>query len=280
VSQAFVVCVVEDRWPDGRERESKELRLFIKQGKTWRVLLAAPVFWEERVLVLGTLSHSKAQLAGLQAGDMVTAYGDQQILHLSHLIRAIHRHFDDPPGTILPLQVRRGTENVRLEVPPGLLGVVVETRLFPAAGAELIGSQDSHPVKEAAARVNDAVRQLNVDQMLPELFPHGALAFVFTSEGVLLTDPANPRPGLEAIIRAVAPTCDWSTYRCDENRALVAGPVAVVTCRGRVAREAGGELVPFVNARLFARQAGRWYWVAPLMDRVDIGKEDLAGRDR
>jgi hypothetical protein len=279
-SEAFVVATVKDRWPDGRQRESKELRLLVKQGGTWRLLLVTSMFWDEKILVLRTLSHSKAQIAGVQAGDTVAAYGGETTRHLSQFIRAIHRHFDDAPGTMIPLNVTRGTENLQLKVQPGLLGVVVETRLFSAAGAQMIGNLEPHPVKETAARMNDAVRRLNADQMLPELFPRGALAFLFTREGILFTDPANPRAGLEAIIQAMAPTCDWSTYQCDEIRALVQGPLAVVTCRGQVARAAGGEMTPFANAHLFGRQSGRWYWIAPLMDRVDIGDQDISRPDR
>ena len=279
-SKAIVVSRVQDRWPDGRERESKELRLFVKEGSTWRVLLATPMFWEEKILVLETYSRSQANLLGLRAGDMITDYGGEKSPHLGRLIETIQRHFEDAPDAIIPLGVKRGAENLGFEVHPGVIGCSVETRLFPLTGAELIGNQTPHPVKETVLRINDAVRGLNIDPILPELLPRGGLVFLFTREGLLVTDPANPRAGLEAILRAVAPARDWSTYRCDEVRALVQGPIALVTCRGRVAGAAGEEPTQFANAHLFARQSGRWYWVAPLMDRVDIGNEDVAGADR
>jgi hypothetical protein len=237
------------------------------------------MFWEEKILVLETYSHSQANLVGLRAGDTITGYGGEKSPHLGRLIETIQRHFEDAPEAIIPLGVKRGAENLRFEVHPGMIGCAVETRLFPATGAELIGNQTPHPVKETVLRINDAVPGLKVDQMLPELLPRGGLVFLFTSAGLLVTDPANPRAGLEAIVRAVASARDWGTYRCDQVRALVQGPIALVTCRGRVAGVQGEEPTQFATAHLFARQSGRWYWVAPLMDRVDIGNEDVAGAD-
>jgi hypothetical protein len=279
-SEALVECVVKDRWPDGREEDSKELCLFIKQGRTWRLLLATPMFWEEKVLVLGILPRSQGEMAGLRAGDVVTGYDGIKIRRVGQLIPAVQKHFDDVPDTVIPLRVMRGAENRQFDLKPGLIGCAVETRLFPAAGAELIGSRTPHPVKETVARLNDAVPQLNADRMLPELYPRGALVFLFTRDGVLCADPSQPRAGLRQILEAASPACDWSTYRCDTVRALVQGPIALVTCRSRVTLAGGEESTPFVNAYLFARQSGRWYGVAPLMDRVDIGDEDISGPTR
>ena len=266
-------AIVKDQWPDGRTQESSELRLFVREGESWKVILAQPVFFEGKAMAVKIMPGSQAGKLGLREGDIITYYGGEKIEEGGQLIQAVQKHVGDPPEKAIPLGIKRGAESLLIEARPGQLGCSMETRFFPLGGAEMIGAQTPHPVKEVAAKINAACRQSNVDQIIPEVCPAGAINVALTPQGLLLAGPPNPREGFQSIIQKTAATINWQTLECDQIRAIVQGPVAIVACRCRVKPVSGDQAFAMTVLYLYAKHSGRWYFISPLPGNVgaDIG---------
>ena len=150
---AFLRTVSSDKWPDGRITLSNEFRILIREGDAWRMLLAVPCFFEPAAMVTEVFPSSQAERLGLRAGDLVAEFDGEKMASHDQLVDAIKRRSPEPADVKKPVKIKRGAEELTLQALPGQWGVKLETRLFPAAGATMIGADQPHPVKDAKTAI-------------------------------------------------------------------------------------------------------------------------------
>lgn len=73
-----------------------------------------------RVVVSSILGGSAAEAAGLQPGDKVLRYDDRHVFFGSELQRRVVR---TEPGRSIPVEIRRGGEQLRITLPSGPIGI-------------------------------------------------------------------------------------------------------------------------------------------------------------
>ncbi len=88
-----------------------------------------------RPQVGAVLPDSAAQVAGLQAGDVIDQVDGEPVQDFAELVRAVHRH----PGETIALEVTRGKQSMRLTAAlpasGGLLGVEAPKRRYTVGEA-------------------------------------------------------------------------------------------------------------------------------------------------
>ena len=266
---ALIRVSMLDQRSDGKTRMDKGVRLAVREGEQWRMLLAFPLFFEAKTLVVSPAPGSQAETMGLRAGDIITHYAGEPIEYSAQLIAAVDRESSQPRDRSIPVRVLRGKEEMALTARPGKLGVRIDTRLFPTDGARLIGLDEPHPLKEPVRTIREASRDKNVNQALAEACPDG---FITLASQVI--GPSNARQEIERIFEEQSKILRFETMKCEGIQALVKGNIAVVAVRGSF-ETLQDQVQKYVSLHLYVGQNSRWFFVAdlPLLN-VDIGSCD------
>ncbi len=271
---AVMRVVTQDKWPYGQTQTFKGFRIAVNEQGTWRMLLALPLFFRPTVMVTEVFPGSRAARMGLQVGDIITFYAGQKFEAASEFASAIHQHANDPPGTAFLLKTTRQGKEITYNVGPGTLGIRLESRLLPDDGAEMIGAEKPHPVKEAARRIGEAIRRQDVEAGLSECSPNGFVFFLAGETGgeVQIIGARDARERLPQYWQRASQFIDYGSLQLEESRAIVKGNVGLVACRWRL-ETAGHQTMRIVEVQAYACENGRWRFIAdlPLGGGFDIG---------
>jgi ketosteroid isomerase-like protein len=140
---ALMRVQIADRFTDGRNLTTEYLMIAVQREGIWKMCFGVELFVRPVVLVTGFIQDSSAQKAGVQAGDLVTAYGGQEIESVEQLQGMTS---STQPTAKVTLSVLRSNQPLRLEVAGGVLGIQCEQRLLPKDNAALIGEEQKHPI--------------------------------------------------------------------------------------------------------------------------------------
>jgi len=268
---ALIQASVLDRRANGNTSITQEARIAIREGTAWRILLAFPLFVEPKTIVISALPGSQGEQLGLRQGDIVTHYANQPIQMAGQLTDLVKQHASDSPEGKIPLQVLRGTEEIALGTRPGALGIQIDTRLFPTDGARLIGIEDKHAIQDLARRINDALQKSDVDRMLQDHCPSGSIVLAYTSNGLTVFTASNAKAGMAQVLQAYSQIIKLETIQFHGAQGIVKDNLAVVAVRGSY-ETTQGQPKKYVNFQLYARQDGKWYFLADMpVANIDIG---------
>jgi hypothetical protein len=191
------------------------------------------------------------------------------------LVAAVNSQAKSGSQVKIPLVIRRGLEELRLDVEPGRIGIKVSDRLLPMDDSMLVGADQPHPVKDRfLERIRGSLAG-DVDRSLQSICPAGFLGLLPAHEGKpvqLITQAKAREMGADAL-KNFQEMFDLSTLEVKDVRVIAQGDLAMPVGRIEVMkRNKDAGKAAFLSAvEVYVRQKGQWWLAAALPFRMEIG---------
>ena len=244
---ATVWTRTDERLKDGQERSMRAFQVLGRYGSGWRIVLHLPDLADFVVEITEVLPDSQAQRVGLRVGDQLVSYAGEPINNPEDLVRLTKLKTSDRG---IPLVVRRGDQELSLNVDGGELGVRPTGLIVPKEETATSGPE-VEAIAHMYGELSAAVRERGVTAQ-KEFFYDAAIALV-----------ADPNPGVlsgDELVRALdgdLPNADPGSFRFTEVRVLVSGRVALGQTTNWMLLKSGQEFSSPAIHGLF-KENGRW----------------------
>jgi carboxyl-terminal processing protease len=270
---ALMRVLIADRYTDGRNQTSEFLNVAVHREGVWKMCFGVEMFVRPVVLVTGFAGDSSAQKAGVQVGDIVTTYQEQEIQTVEQLQAMIQ---STQPGDKVTLSVLRGDQPNRFEAAGGMLGIQCEQRLLPNDNAVLIGEDQKHPIFALMQEELSGFVTGDVQRACGMMHPTHFLAMIpRPGQGCLLVTKETVPTVYQEMIPLFRQQCDLTTAKYLNMQVIEHGDLAIASNRFEADRRdpPGGKVSYPSQLEVFIRQQNQWYLTAILPVRAESGAQ-------
>lgn len=270
---ALMRVQIADRCTDGRNQTTDFLMIAVQRESTWKMCFGMELFVRPVVMVTGFTGDSSAQKAGVQVGDIVTAYKGQEVETVEQL-QAMTQ--STQPAEKVTLSVLGGNQPGRFEVAGGVLGIQCEQRLLPQGNAVLIGEDQEHPIQNLMQEELSGFVTGDIQRACGMMHPTHFLAMIpRPGQGCLLVMKETVQTVYQDMISLFRQQVDLTTAKYSNRRIIEHGDLAVASnlFEADQRNPPGGKISYPSMLEVFIRQQNQWYLTAILPVRAELGAQ-------